>query len=89
MLEAFKNVLFFAWEKYKYGWHSDFWEEGDSMIDYMMFEVNAENIISDLIIVLKTKSPFELLEKDGAITNGLLSVYQSLQTDLQQGKIKV
>ena len=89
MLEAFKNVLFFAWEKYKYGWHSDFWEEGDSMIDYMMFEVNAENIISDLIIVLKTKSPFELLEKDGAITNGLLSVYQSLQEDLQQGKIKV
>ena len=89
MLEAFKNVLFFAWEKYKYGWHSDFWEEGDSMIDYMMFEVNAENIISDLIIVLKTKSPFELLEKDGAITNGLLSVYQSLQVDLQQGKIKV
>ena len=89
MLEAFKNVLFCAWEKYKYGWHSDFWEEGDSMIDYMMFEVNAENIISDLIIVLKTKSPFELLEKDGAITNGLLSVYQSLQVDLQQGKIKV
>ena len=89
MLEAFKNVLFFAGEKYKYGWHSDFWEEGDSMIDYMMFEVNAENIISDLIIVLKTKSPFELLEKDGAITNGLLSVYQSLQVDLQQGKIKV
>lgn len=39
--------------------------EADSMIDYMMFEVNAENIISDLIIVLKTKSPFELLEKDG------------------------
>ena len=89
MLEAFKNVLCSAWEKYKYGWHSDFWEEGDSMIDYMMFEVNAENIISDLIIVLKTKSPFELLEKDGAITNGLLSVYQSLQVDLQQGKIKV
>ena len=89
MHEAFKNVLFFAWEKYKYGWHSDFWEEGDSMIDYMMFEVNAENIISDLIIVLKTKSPFELLEKDGAITNGLLFVYQSLQVDLQQGKIKV
>ena len=89
MLEAFKNVLFFAWEKYKYGWHSDFWEEGDSMIDYMMFEVNAENIISDLIIVLKTKSPFELLEKDGVITNGLLSVFQSLQEDLQQGKIKV
>ena len=55
----------------------------------MMFEVNAENIISDLIIVLKTKSPFELLEKDGVITNGLLSVYQSLQEDLQQGKIKV
>lgn len=89
MLETFKNVLFFAWEKYKYGWHSDFWEEGDSMIDYMMFEVNAENIISDLISVLKTKSPFELLERNGAITNGLLSVYQSLQTDIKQGEIKV
>lgn len=89
MLDAFKNVLFFAWEKYKYGWHSDFWQGGDSMLDYMMFEVNAENIISDLITVLETKSPFRLLEKDNAITNGLLSVYRSLQADFQQGRIHV
>lgn len=87
MLEAFKNVLFFAWEKYKYGWHSDFWEEGDSMTDYMIFEINAEDIISDLITVLQTKSPFELLEKNNKITNGLLSIYLTLQHDLNEGTI--
>ena len=39
MLEMYKIALYFAWEKYNYGCHSDFWKEGDSMFEYMMFEM--------------------------------------------------
>ena len=89
MLETFKNVLFFAWEKYKYGWHSDFWKEGESMIDYMIFEISAENIIKDLILILQNDSPFKLLEKDKQITNNLLNIYQTLLKDLEDGLIEI
>lgn len=83
MLEMFKNVLFLAWEKYDYGWHSDFWSEGDSMADYLMFEIQAKDIIKELIKVLEWQSPFNSLETDGAITKGLLPIYNALLTKLE------
>ena len=46
LYEQLKLPLFFAWQKYKYGWHSDFWKEGDSTFEYMFFELKAEEIIT-------------------------------------------
>lgn len=89
MLDMFKNVLFFGWEKYEYGWHSDFWEEGDSMIGYMMFELEADKIITDLIEVLVTESPFRMLEVDGKITSSLISVYRAILQDLRTGNFTI
>lgn len=82
MLEMFKNVLYFAWEKYGFGWHSDFCEEGDTMMDYMMFELHAKEIIDDLVNVLKTNSPFERLEHEGSITKPLIEIYSKVSRDL-------
>lgn len=78
VLEMFKNPLLAAWQVYHYGWHSDFWEEGDSMFDYMMFSVRAKEIIPDLIKCLEQESPFAPIERCSAITNGLLRVYRHL-----------
>lgn len=85
----FKNVLYFAWEKYKYGWHSDFWEEGHSMFDYLMFELKARDVISDLIKLLEEASPFRLIEKDGVITNALKIIYRDLLNKIEKGEIKI
>jgi hypothetical protein len=80
MLDMYKNPLLMAWQVYNYGWHSDFWEEGDTMFDYMMFSVNAEEIIKELIKTLENQSPFAQMERFSAITNGLLHVYRHVLT---------
>lgn len=88
ILEMYKNVLYFAWEKYKYGWHSDFWEEGHSMFDYMMFEMKARDVISELNEVLKETSPFRMIEKNGAISKALMAICEDLVKKLDRGEIK-
>lgn len=78
MYEMFLNPLLKALEVYKFGDHTDYWKEGDSMMDYMMFEINAKEIISKLIMILETQSPFFIFESNGKITNGLLRVYRDM-----------
>ena len=79
-LEMYKNPLLMAWQLYKYGWHSDFWEEGHSMFDFMLFETQAREITSELIKTLEDNSPFAQFERCSLITNGLLHVYRHLLT---------
>ena len=79
-LEMYKNPLLMAWQIYKYGWHSDFWEEGHSMFDYMLFETQAREITGELIKTLEENSPFAQFERCSLITNGLLHVYRHLLT---------
>ncbi len=89
MVDAFKMPLYCAWRLYKYGWHTDFMEEGDSLLPYMMFESQAKEMLNDLIKLLNTESPFRMMERDGAITSGLIEVYSQLLSDLQSGKVKL
>ena len=85
-LEMYKNPLLMAWQIYKYGWHSDFWEEGHSMFDYMLFETQAREITSELIKTLEENSPFAQFERCSLITNGLLHVYRHLLTQKLESK---
>ena len=87
MLELFLNPLYMSWQVYEYGWHSDFWKEGESMFSYEMFEFHAEEIINELINVLESQSPFAQLENNGAITKGLLKVYRHVLTQDWKQKI--
>ena len=89
MVDAFKIPLYCAWRLYKYGWHTDFMKEGDSLLPYMMFEAQAKEILNDLIKLLKTESPFRMMERDGAISRELIEVYSQLLSDLQSGKVKL
>lgn len=78
VLGMYMLPLLKAWEVYHYGSHTDFWEEGESMFDYMMFEVRAEEMIKALIDSLHKQSPFAAIERNSAITNGLIKVYNHL-----------
>lgn len=83
MLEMYKLPLLMAWQVYKYGDHTDFWKEGDSMFEYMMFELKAKEMMADLVTSLESDSPFKQMERNSLITNGLLHVYRHLlQQDL-------
>ena len=78
LFNVIKNALYYSWEKLGCGHHSDFWEEGDSMFNYMMFEMGPEERIKAIINMLEESSPFALVERNSAITNGLLSVFRKV-----------
>jgi hypothetical protein len=88
-LEAFKLPLFFAWRGYKYGWHTDWCEEGDSLFPFMMFEADLKKNTQDLIDLLRTQSPFAQIERNSMITNTLISIYSTFISDIDNGTIKL
>lgn len=88
-LETFKFPLYFAWQGYKYGWHTGFCEEGDSLFPLMIFEAEIKKNTQDLITLLKTQSPFAQIENNSAITNSLISIYKAFINDMDNGKIKL
>lgn len=88
-LETFKLPLFFAWRGYKYGWHTDWCEEGDSLFPFMMFEADLKKNTQELIGLLQTQSPFAQIERNSMITNTLISIYTAFINDLDKGTIKL
>lgn len=88
-LETFKMPLYFAWQGYKYGWHTDFCEDGDSLFPFLMFEARMKEMTIDLIEMLRTESPFAGVERNSMITNTLISIYTTFVNDLDNGTIKI
>lgn len=88
-LETFKLPLFFAWQAYKYGLHTDWCEEGDSLIPFMMFEIDLKRNIKNLIDKLRSESPFALIEHNSAITNTLITIYTAFINDIDDGTIRI
>lgn len=88
VFETFKMPLYFAWQGYKYGWHTDFCKEGDSLVPFMMFEADMKNNVNNLITALREQSPFADIERNSAITKGLISIYSIFLTDIEKGKFK-
>lgn len=85
VIEMYKNPLLMAWQKCGYGWHTDFWEEGHSMLDYMIFEMNAGVVLPELISSLSENSMFAILEMGGqSITKGLIKAYTYLQDNITE-----
>lgn len=48
-----ENVLLYCWETLGYGEHYDFWDEGDSMFEYMMLSMSPRETIQHVVSVLK------------------------------------
>ena len=77
--EAYQYPLLFAWEKYKYGAHWDFWEEGHDMLQYVMFEARIRDIIPQLIEAVEIqKEYFHPQYKD------ILSIYLEIWKQINQ-----
>ena len=72
----FLNPLYMAWQVYRYGWHSDFYEEGYPDSEYMLFETDIEENTNYLITILEKTKLFNLFDTSGAITNDLLRIYR-------------
>lgn len=44
-----ENVLLYCWETLGYGNHYDFWEEGDSMFEYMMLSLSSRETLQNVL----------------------------------------
>lgn len=89
MFDKFLHPLYLGWQLYKYGLHSDFWKEGESMLEYMSFEINAEEHIEFLLEVLKSHSPFCEFEGLYSYTENLISIYQHLLNGIKKGELTI
>lgn len=87
--DLFKMPLYFAWRAYKYGWHTDFCKDGESLVPFLMFEANCANHIQKLINELKNRSIFNQFEQGTIITNSLIEVYSIFVNDLNSGRVKL
>lgn len=87
MFENYKMPLYFAWRGYGYGWHTDFCEEGDSLIPYIMFQIDCTNKTKALIDIIKEDSPFMRFERSSKFTKSLVSVYTRFISDVENGSI--
>jgi len=88
MVEIYKCPLLFAWQKYKYGYHFDFWEEGDSMFTYEQFEINMhrnpKDFLDDIITTWKANSPLQFFGEVGEeVSNRILKVYEALKSNME------
>lgn len=89
MLEMFKLPLLFGWEKYNYGWHSDYWKEGDSIFEYDLFLFNASEHLNGCLTMLKEDSPFKYFDQNGQITSDLIDVISDISARLSSGEFKI
>lgn len=85
-LELFLNPLYYAWEKLKYGRHTDFMKEGDTLFGYMMFELDVYKNVQNVIKCLEDGSPFAKIEIEGKITNALLNAYNTIIEKIDSGE---
>lgn len=89
LMETYKNALYFTWEKLGYGWHSDFWKEGDSMVEYDLFLFQIKEILPDLIESLRIPSSFHAIDPEEKISLDLSSIYTDLLDKISKGEITV
>lgn len=88
VFEMFKIPLCFAWQGYKYGWHTDFCEEGDSLLPFTLYELDMKEKTKELINLLESNSPFVFIERNSSITNSLIKIYKSFLNDIVKGIIR-
>lgn len=76
-LSRIQETLYFAWEKFGFGSHFDFFEEGDSLLPYAIFESDVKRIIRSQIEILRKSSPFSVDK-----TTLLISILSELENKL-------
>ena len=83
LFEVYKTPLLFAWEKYNYGSHSDFWQEGDTMFNYMNFTFQPNQALSAIIKAWEAEPPVGFLgEKANLISDKVIAIYKRILNEM-------
>lgn len=90
--EVYKSILYYGWEGYKYGSHYDFYNEGDSTVDYEWFVMGDIRETMDICIdSLQAFGPILIMNTppDFDFTTKLRRVLIKIKSDLEAGAIIV
>lgn len=82
ILDTTRNILYFCWEKLGFGHHSDFWKEGDSMVPYMLIELDPRKHVQNLLNFYTQSSPFRPLDEKDIIRKGIVAFCKETLTRL-------
>jgi len=85
-LQLFKYALYYAWEVFGYGYHGDFDDEENGKMGYMMFELDAINLIVELMETLKRSSPLSDVDNGEAMTDALGTILQDVAQNMKNNE---
>lgn len=87
IFNSYKYILYYIWQKYKFGRDEEVWIEGESMLPYHIIISNIKENTDELLLMLCNANPFKLLSNGTAITQLLHRILGDLQTRLHEGRI--
>lgn len=82
VMDLTKQALCFCWEKLGFGHHTDLMEEGDSLMSFMLFQMDARPRLEALLRLYTLSSPFGDVDKEDYIRRGLISVFKKAMDSL-------
>lgn len=91
IMDTLAMPLYFAWEKYKIGNLDDIMDDWELYLPYQSFKSNIkenlENLIEGLQEMNENDNIFADMEKDGKVTQGLLTIYKNLLLGINTGAL--
>lgn len=83
--------IYFTWEKYKYerGWISGIAEEGESMMQYDMFQIGVVDRIKGLLEACKQQNIFDMFPGGKETNDMIIKIYGDLLLNIRKGAVRL
>lgn len=83
--------IYYTWEKYEYarGWLDGIAEEGESMLEYRMFQIGVVDRIEGLLRACQSNNIFEMFPGGQETNEMIVIIFQDLLANIRKGVVKV
>lgn len=83
--------IYYTREKYEYarGWLDGIAEEGESMLEYRMFQIGVVDRIEGLLRACQSNNIFEMFPGGQATNEMIVIIFQDLLANIRKGVVKV
>ena len=91
VIRAFIYGLYFTWEKYKYenGWIDGIAEEGESLLEYQLFQIGIVSRIEGLRNAIQQQNIFDIFCEGEDTKNRIILIFNDLLSNIKDGTIKL
>lgn len=91
VIRAFIYGLYFTWEKYKYenGWIDGIAEDGESLLEYQLFQIGIVSRIEGLRDAIIQQNIFDIFYEGQDTKNRIILIFNDLLSNIKDGTIKL